>query len=237
MLRPDTQRLWDELQNDPLLGHFVLVGGTALSIHLNHRISEDLNFMIPDKKLPRNQINSLKRQCAAKGFTFVSNDSPMGLMEFEDTGLDYLDYQQDYVVGNTVKLTLIAPDPEVTFFLNSGTPKRPRIASVEEIFRLKCIACANRTKSRDWLDMYVLLKDEHFQPIDIYKTFEMAGIIQKFDIAMARMTRGSIDRGDEGYETVMKDPPSREQIQQYFCDVFAQIQSEVTKKKLSERPR
>ena len=93
-----------------------------------------------------------------QGTGFVANDSPAGLLEFEDTGLDFLDYQQDYVVGGSVKVFLVAPDPEVLVLLRAGDPARPRVASLEEIFRLRCIVCANRSKTRDWLDMYVMLQ-------------------------------------------------------------------------------
>ncbi len=84
----------------------------------------------------------------ARGFNFVPNDSSEGLAEFEDTGMDCHDYQQDYMVGGCVKLTLLC----------AGAPDRPRVASLEEIFRLKCMACANRSKTRDWLDMQVMLQ-------------------------------------------------------------------------------
>ena len=69
---------------------------------------------------------------------------------------------------------------------------------MEEIFRLKCIACASRTKSRDWLDMYLLLSQGHFKPMDMYRTFELSGVVSKFDVAMARMTLGTISPQDEG---------------------------------------
>ncbi len=220
MLRPETEKLWGHLKTQPALRGFVLVGGTALSMHLHHRLSEDLDFMIPEKRLPRAQIEALRRECANAGLPFVANDSAQGLMEFEDTGLDYHDYQQDYVVAGAVKLTLVAPDPEVLVHLNPGDRGGPRVASLEEIFRLKCIACANRTKSRDWLDMYLLLQGGHFQPVDIYRTFERSGVLQKFDIAMARMTRGRVGLTDEGYDTLLSSPPSVAQMQAYFCDVF-----------------
>jgi hypothetical protein len=153
-------------------------------------------------------------------------------MEFEDTGMDYLDYQQDYIVSGAVKLTLVAPDPEVSVLLNAGTPSGPRIASLEEIFRLKCIACANRTKSRDWLDMYVLLTGNYFQPIDIYNTFKLAGVTQKFDIAMRRMTHGKIEVSDEGYEALMDDPPDIKAIQMYFQEAFSQVQIQLAQQKM-----
>ncbi len=117
-------------------------------------------------KLPRGAIEGLKRLSHASGFNFVPNDSPEGLAEFEDTGMDYHDYQQDYVVGGSVKLTLVAPDPEVKVLLRTGVPAGPRIASLEEIFRLKCIVAADRSKTRDWFDLYLLLKQKHFEPIE-----------------------------------------------------------------------
>lgn len=232
MLRPETQRVWDHLSTNPLLGQFILVGGTALSMHLDHRISEDLDFMIGTPKLPRRKIDALNRECLAAGFVFRANDAPESINEFEDTGMEYLDYQQDYVVNEAVKLTFVAPDPEVSVLLNAGQPGKPRVASIEEIFRLKCIACANRSKTRDWLDMYLLLKQEYFQPIDIYKTFVMAGVPSKFDIAMSRMINGVVHVTDPGFECLLKDPPTVEQMQTYFADVLGQVQSEVARMKV-----
>lgn len=75
MLRPDTQKLWDCLQGSPLMNGFVLVGGTALTLHLRHRVSEDLDFMFAAHRLPHTQIDLLKRRCDLDGFSFAANDS------------------------------------------------------------------------------------------------------------------------------------------------------------------
>ena len=150
-------------------------------------------------------------------------------MEFEDTGLNYHDYQQDHVVGGAVKVSLVAPDPEVTVLLRAGTPKGPRVATLEEIFRLKCVACANRSKTRDWLDMYVMLKRGLFQPVDIYQTFQMARVPAKFDIAMGRMCAGKVGLLDEGYDTLLPDPPSVADMQAYFRAVRDDIECEVAR--------
>lgn len=39
-----TLELIKKLQSDPVLNDFILVGGTALSLHLGHRISVDIDF-------------------------------------------------------------------------------------------------------------------------------------------------------------------------------------------------
>ena len=64
MLRPDTQALWDLLRQEPALGGFVLIGGTALSLHLGHRVSEDLDFAFDGPKLPRLRIEALSSERA-----------------------------------------------------------------------------------------------------------------------------------------------------------------------------
>lgn len=235
MLRPDTEQLWNFLRNESALGGFVLVGGTALSMHLNHRISEDLDFMLPAPRLPRAAIEGLKKRAQAHDFNFVANDNPEALLEFEDTGLNYHDYQQDFIVNDRVKVTVVAPDPEVGVMLRSGQPDGPRIASLEEIFRLKCIACANRTKTRDWLDMFVLLQRGLFQPLDIYRTYDMAGVPAKFDIAMGRMCSGKVSLLDEGYESLMPSPPSVAEMQTYFKTVRDEIEVEVARLKALNR--
>jgi predicted nucleotidyltransferase component of viral defense system len=236
VLRPDTEQLWDYLRENRGLKGFVLVGGTALSMHLHHRISEDLDFMIPQTRLPRRQIEGLRRMAREAGFPFVPNDSIDGVREFEDTGMDYWDYMQDYVVGGTVKLTLVAPDPEVSALLLPGLDDRPRLATLHEIFKLKCIACANRTKSRDWLDMYVLLTGNYFKPADFYAAFEEAGVPMKFDIAMQRMCKDSIPESDEGYDTLLPDPPTIAQMQEYFIALKERIEEDVALQKASALP-
>ncbi len=227
MLRPDTQRLWDHLKDEPALAHFILVGGTALSMHLNHRVSEDLDFMSTKPRLAHQPIELAKRRALAAGFPFVANDNAMGVAEFEDTGLEYRDFQQDYIVAGAVKLTLVAPDPEVAIHLHAGYGDRPRIASLDEIFALKCMACADRSKSRDWLDLFVMLDGGLFQPMDIFRSFERANVPSKFDIAMMRLCSGRPGPADEGYEAMLPNPPSITQMKSYFIEVRNSIETEV----------
>jgi hypothetical protein len=237
MLRADTQALWDVLKDQKALGGFVLIGGTALSMHLNHRLSEDLDFAFDGPRLPRARIEALKRRLDTEGWPFTPNDPLTALQEFEDTGLDLHDYQQNHIVGSRVKLTLVAPEHEVRVQLRAAAPDHPRVASLEEIFRLKCIACANRSKTRDWLDLYLLLRDGHFQPIDMRAPFEAAGAVQKFDIAMRRLCSGKPEAGDEGYDSLLDEPPTIAQMRDYFLDIRDGIEREVARRARTGDPR
>lgn len=227
MLRPDTQRLWEHLQSEPALKGFVLVGGTALAMHLHHRLSEDLDFMFLGKKLPKGQIEALKRRALDAGFEFMANDSPAGLEEFINAGLDFSDYQQDCIVNGLVKVSFVAPEPENAKQLEPVESPGPRIASLAEIFRLKCIVAADRSKTRDWFDLYLLLQQKHFKPIEVMRAFERAGTPGKYDIAMMRLCSGKPGLNDEGYETLMENPPTRENMQRFFFEIRDRIEQDV----------
>lgn len=233
MLRPDTQRLWELLQTCPAMRGFVLVGGTALTMHLGHRISEDLDFMWPASRLPEGRVAGLHRWLDERDIPLAANDSAAAIEEFNESGLSLLDYQRNYIAAETVKLTLVAPEREVRHFLGAATDAALRVASVEEIFRLKCLACADRSKSRDWLDLYVMLERGIAQPIEILRTFEAAGVPAKFDIAMMRLCHASPNADDEGYESLLDSPPSLKQIGEYFTAVRDQIEIQAARERMT----
>lgn len=232
MLRPDTQRLWDLLKACPAMRGFVLVGGTALTLHLSHRVSEDLDFMWPDKRLPEGRIAGLHRWLDERDMSLTAKDSAAAIEEFNESGLSLRDYQQNYVAAETVKLTLVAPEREVRVFLPADTQAPLQVATVETIFRLKCLACADRSKSRDWLDMYVMLHSGLFEPIEVLRTFETAGVPAKFDIAMQRLCQAPLQPDDEGYETLLQQAPSLAQMRDYFSELRNQIETTAARERL-----
>lgn len=223
MLRPDTQRLWEVLQSCPALRGFVLVGGTALTMHLGHRISEVLDFMWPASRLPEGRVAGLRRWLDQRHIPLAANDSAAAIDAFSESGLSLLDFLRNYTAGGTVKLTLAAPEREVRHFLGAATETALRVADAEDIFRLKCLACADRSKSRHWLDLYVMLQPGIAQPIEILRTFASAGVPAQFDIAMMRLCQASPNADDEGYETLLDHPPSLEQMRDHFTALRDQI--------------
>ena len=59
MLRSNTQKVWDDISQSPHLGGFVLIGGTALTLQIHHRLSEDIDLIWPvaNGRLPRRAID------------------------------------------------------------------------------------------------------------------------------------------------------------------------------------
>ena len=68
MLREPTQSIWQALSVRPERKGFILVGGSALALHLNHRISEDLDFVRPETRLPRDTLRQLTNGVSALSF-------------------------------------------------------------------------------------------------------------------------------------------------------------------------
>jgi hypothetical protein len=58
-VQPGTLELLTELQKQPLLRSFYLVGGTALALHFGHRISIDIDLFTNDDFDTRNLLDVL----------------------------------------------------------------------------------------------------------------------------------------------------------------------------------
>ena len=111
MLKPETEKVWRFLKEQPLLAGFILLGGSALALHLRHRFSEDLDFAYPAERLPRARLDALRRVAVEAGFDFQPHDDPVAVAEFANGGLDLLDYQQDFLANQIVKVSFFAPEP------------------------------------------------------------------------------------------------------------------------------
>lgn len=141
---PETYGLFEHLATHKDLSRWTLVGGTALSLYLKHRTSEDLDFFLEDSEFTR---GSLKEIDALVKY-------------FEDIGLRIIltnktDRLFDYMIGNV----------KVTFFASGlkGLKENVQrlgsidIASVEQIAAMKFESIVKyRTVTRDFFDVYTL---------------------------------------------------------------------------------
>jgi len=217
MLKPETERLWVFLQQQPALAGFVLLGGSALAIHLRHRFSEDLDLAYPAERLPRGRLDALRRLSRAAAFDFQPNDNPTALAQFADSGLELHDYQQDYLVNRTMKVSFFAPEPEVLAVLDKVPPGAgPRLGALGELFRTKCLISARRSRSRDWFDLYVLMTRGGYTLRDFRQAFKTAGLAGQADSALERLCSGQPHAADEGFEPVESGAPSVAQMAQFF---------------------
>jgi hypothetical protein len=216
-LPPESARLWKDLEAEPLLAGFVLVGGTALSMRIGHRVSEDFDFLIPENGLPILRVDALERKLANAGHIIDRNDNPAAYDEFLNAGICLRDYQRDYLVDHSVKMTLFS-DPDTASLLLPGKPEGPRVAEFSEIFALKSLLAASRSKTRDWYDLYVLMTEYGFSVAHFVDVYKKANRLASVDIALNRLCSGKPDADDPGLEPLGKMPTIPE-LRAFFRDI------------------
>jgi len=217
LLPEPTKALWLKLRDDPLLKGGILIGGTALTLRIGHRRSEDLDFAFLSERLPAAAINLLLRKYP----DWIRNDNLLSYEEFQIAGQSLHDYQQDFVSGDAVKITFLAEEKPVWVLLDHKReqPGPLRVATTKEIFGLKCLVSARRSKSRDHYDLYVLFQEHGFTVSDMVEAFEKANRSADIDIAFRRLCSGILAPDDEGYEALIENPPSKETLKAYFQEL------------------
>ncbi|VDY07146.1 conserved protein of unknown function [Thiomonas sp. Sup16B3] len=227
-LRPDTAALWQALQHPevaPLLRGFVLVGGSALTLRIGHRVSEDLDLAYSEGKLPVVRIPRLMDALARHGIDCVRQHDLAAEEEFFESGLDLADYQQNFVAQCSVKLTLVSLDQSARTLIGGDAASPLRVATLDEIFKTKALVCADRSKTRDWYDLHTLMTEEGYTIADLHNAFVESGQPSKYDIAKSRMTSGRPEASDEGYlQLAGRSKPTLDVMRDYFEAGFREFE-------------
>ncbi len=158
-LAPQTFKVFDRITRLECIKPFVLVGGTALSLQLNKRQSEDLDFMCWKKSTNDKSevpISAIKREIESVARIDAMEIGSFGFVEFVVEG---------------VKLSFYAaprkriPSMQVIPFQNNL-----QLADIKSIGAMKMEAMLRRSKFRDYYDIYTILNEG----IDIHEMVEMA---------------------------------------------------------------
>jgi len=144
---PKTADVLQQISTLDCLKDFILIGGTALSLQINHRLSEDIDFC--KWKTTRTEIPKVNR------FQIQNELATIGIEK-----INILDeFHVDYTVNGV----------RVTFFCN-GMYKKPaqlqitklinniKLPDINSIGIMKLEAMKNRSKLRDYYDIYSILK-------------------------------------------------------------------------------
>jgi hypothetical protein len=132
-----------------------------------------------------------------------------------------------------VKVNLFTPEPDLAGMIDPESLEVPRVASLPELFRSKALAAANRSLSRDWVDLYVLFQKHGFTVVDLEAAFRHESIREpeaRLDRAFDNLCRGAASARDPGYEMLMPDAPSLETMAEYFRAMRDAYQIEKSKR-------
>ncbi|MBL9152273.1 MAG: nucleotidyl transferase AbiEii/AbiGii toxin family protein [Verrucomicrobiales bacterium] len=216
MLTPEAEVLWEFLKEQPALRGFVLVGGSALSLRIDHRLSEDLDFLYCDIHLPKARLARLVEMAAEAGFVFERNDDPAAWDEFEIAGMDLHLSQQDFLVNGKVKVTFFCASSSLAKVIATDPESACRIAEISELFDSKALVSASRSKTRDWYDLFILMRDQGYSIQDYIQAFSKAGVPHNADTGLDRLTTGMPRLNDEGYESLIDSAPTLNEMTDFF---------------------
>lgn len=228
----DTRRIWERLRQEPLLNGFILIGGTALTLRIGHRISEDLDFACLGRLLPKQRISLLVQRLRTEGIALESHQDVAAEQDFIKAGLLLEDHQQNHIVrlpdGGAVKVSFVRLDNGVTALLSGSIDSPLRVATIDEIFKTKAVVCAERSKSRDWFDLHTLMTRYGFDAEDFHRAFEEADCASSFDIACMRLRACTPGAADEGYEHLLEFAPSIAEMRSFFNQVLDRLEVDLS---------
>jgi predicted nucleotidyltransferase component of viral defense system len=134
---------------------YYLVGGTALSIQLNHRLSEDLDFM----RWQKNKYEKMSVDIKA----IVSELTEKKLI-INSTDI-LANNHVEFFIDNGVKLSFYAPEKREPIIETVPYLNNIKLANEATIASLKMETLMRRCNFRDYYDLYFILKNKSSQEI------------------------------------------------------------------------
>jgi predicted nucleotidyltransferase component of viral defense system len=214
-LPPPTQAVFQALAANELTSGFLLIGGTALALHIGHRLSNDLDFIFCDRhgKLPTARIDALIRSLRDQGCKAdLVIDSAQESAFRINSGERLSDYARDYNIEG-VKVTFFAASPQQQpkrFAFWQSCPRDLQkgcafaVLALDALKTAKTVVLQDRVRSRDLFDLMVLMRDHGYTIEAFFDTIaRLADGTQ--DGEMERLIlRGLIplDKRDEGLDAV-----------------------------------
>jgi predicted nucleotidyltransferase component of viral defense system len=139
-LAKETEKLLLNLSELELLKDYTFVGGSALALHLEHRLSEDIDLFTWHKNIDKEKIFASLRE-AAIPFTIISDSK--------------------------IQMNIVASEVNITFFAQGWEILKDRqhitghlyLAPLETLAGMKINTLFLRAKYRDYYDLYVLNRE------------------------------------------------------------------------------
>lgn len=187
---------------DGILDDFLMIGGTALAMQIQHRVSEDIDFAVGTLKLPKQTIETLITRLEAAGMEVINATSEAARDEFDNDGLDVEDYHQDWLVDGT-KLTFFtygnnAHESKIIGESPFESFHSIRVASLDTIAKTKCHALTRRMKSRDLFDICHLIGSGHLSIADVIAEMQKSDRHMTFETCVNRLLEKPLQADDEG---------------------------------------
>jgi predicted nucleotidyltransferase component of viral defense system len=224
-----TKRVFQLLAQEPLMQGFVLIGGTALSIQIGHRLSEDLDFWLPCTAMSKDRVDAILSNLGKSGIHHEFATPAWKISRARINGIDLLSQSRDHVVDG-VKVTFFARDdvPYHHFASLCRIEGQTQfgIADVDTLFSMKSWLISQRVRSRDLYDLMVLMQlGKTIQDIlDVGANADPS--FQREYAKDVLVGNVPVDTGDEGFETIDLDV-TIDDVHRYFLSAVNEYEVKI----------
>jgi hypothetical protein len=190
----------EQIELLPILSQFkreyYLVGGTAIALHIGHRESIDFD-LFKEKDIRKKDV-----------YTKLKN------LEYK---VSFADFNQINMLSNGVKITFFSFPYQVP--LNSELKGFLKMPDLLTLGAMKAFALGRRSKWKDYLDLYFILKF-HYSFSEVAKRAKEIfkdEFIEKQFIGQLGYFKGI--NYDEEVTYLIPNPPTEEEIQNFLINV------------------
>jgi len=104
-----------------------------------------------------------------------------------------------------------------------------RVATLGEIFATKAYVCSQRSKTRDWFDLYTLMTQRAYTFEGVYGIYKAVNSLPAFAIMTSRLRKCRPELADEGYLDLTTNPPSLDAMRDLFNHALDQLERHLAK--------
>ncbi|MCR4612571.1 MAG: nucleotidyl transferase AbiEii/AbiGii toxin family protein [Bacteroidaceae bacterium] len=215
-LAPHTGKIFEAISRLECIKPFTLVGGTALSLQIAKRQSEDLDFM--------KWLSSKKDKAEVDWPIIKSELETIGeIKSFDVMGFDNVSFNFE-----GVKLSFYAaPRTMIPSMKRIHYVNNLYLADMESIGVMKMEAMLRRAKFRDYYDVYSILQEGcNIEPM-MQSAIEHSGYKLKLRGLLAMLTNGALFRKEQDFELLQPVyNVSSGDIQEYIKEKLFECQDE-----------
>ena len=194
----------------PLVGEFkreyYLVGGTAIALYLGHRRSIDFDL-----------------------FKYASLNRKKNIEKIRSFG-----YEPLIVWNVTDQMNLVINDVKLTFFqypfliqANNVFEERIRIPHLLDLAAMKAYALGRRSKWKDYVDLYFLLKEKYTLETISQRANEIYGNLFSDKLFRSQLSYFEDVDYTEEVEYMIPNPPTEEEIKNFLEKVSTAIERNI----------
>jgi len=210
---PETFLVFEKLGESSFIKDYTLVGGTALAMQIEHRMSEDLDFVIDTEKL---NIQTIKRNIAKHfpDYKIIRQEAP---------------WQIDFIINN-VKVTFFSTGAvAIPFKVNQHIIRIKNLAvcKAKTIASLKMATIAERNTIRDYYDLYILTKYHYSLKEIILQTKQLIPNLSPITYTETLIYTKDIEEKSLDSHLMPAENITKEQIADFFVDQLRKIKDEI----------